>query len=95
MIGRLINWLCAGVTPIQLDGTLYMLIAAFGSIQTFFSSDEAYKYVDPYVLFWIKALTGTLLAVVGALKMFRSTSYAEHMTDAKTGKAAARQPENG
>jgi len=86
MIGKVINWLTAGISPIQLDGTLYMLIAAFGSIQTFFTSDEAYKYVDPNWLFWIKCLTGIALAVVGALKMFRSTAYAEHIKSEQTQK---------
>lgn len=94
MISKFINWLCAGITPIQLDGTLYILIASFGFVQGFFSSDEAYKYVHPAVLFWMKAFTGVALAAVGALKMFRSTSYADHMKDVKQVEQA-KQPENG
>lgn len=81
MISRFINWICAGITPIQLDGTLYILIAVFGTVQTMFSSDEAYKYIPPYFLFWIKSFSGVALAGVGALKMFRSTSYSDHLKD--------------
>lgn len=71
----------AGVKPVFLDGLLYILIAAFGTMSTIFSGEEAYKYVNPFLLFWIKAVCGILLACVSALKMFRSRSYADHADD--------------
>ena len=71
--------LLAKLTPVFIDGLLYVLIAVFGTVQTLFTSEEAYKYVSPYVLFWMKAVIGVALAAVSALKMFRSTSYSDHL----------------
>lgn len=65
-------------TPVVIDGTLYVSIAVFLATQTFFTTDEAYRYVNPYVIFWIKAVSGILGAGAGALKMFRDQSYAKH-----------------
>lgn len=79
MLARLANYF-ATIPPVFIDGVLYLLIALFGAFQTFFSSEEAYKYVNPAVLFWLKCVFGSLLAGVSALKMFRSTSYADHQT---------------
>jgi hypothetical protein len=79
MIGKFIKWTVNGITPAQLDGTLYVLIAVFGVTQSVFSADDAYKYVNPYLIFWIKSVTAIIGAGVGALKMFRSTTYAEYM----------------
>lgn len=83
MIARFINWLAGTITAAQLDGALYISIAVCGAVQTFFSSDEAYKYINPYILFYIKCSAGIILAAVGALKMFRSTTYADHLKDKK------------
>jgi len=63
---------------IYIDGALYCFIALFGFAQAYFSSDEAYKYVSPYTLFWAKCIIGMGAAVAGALKMFRSTTFADH-----------------
>ena len=65
--------------PVQVDGTLYICIACFVFIQSYFTSDESYKYVSPYFLFWMKFVVGLLGTIAGALKMFRSTSYAESL----------------
>lgn len=65
--------------PVFLDGLLYVLIAVFIFEQEFLSSDEAYKYVSPYVIFWSKFIIGTSAAATQALKMFRSTSYSDHL----------------
>jgi hypothetical protein len=83
MIARFINYISGGITPAQLDGALYIMIAVCGAVQTFFSSDEAYKYINPYILFYIKCGAGIVLAAVGALKMFRSTTYSDHLKDKK------------
>lgn len=69
----------AKLKPVHIDGALYVLIALFGAVSGIFSSDDAYKYVNPYVIFWLKAAVEIALAGVGSLKMFRSTSYAEHV----------------
>jgi hypothetical protein len=67
------------ISSVLIDGTLYVLIAVFGVMQAMFTSDEAYKYVNPHILFWGKAIVGIAASAVGALKMFRSTTYAEHI----------------
>jgi hypothetical protein len=56
-----------------------MLIAVFGSMQTLLTSDDAYKYFNPYWLYYSKFVTAVALAAVSALKMFRSTSYSDHL----------------
>lgn len=64
-----------------IDGLLFAAIAFFGSTQVAFSSEEAYKYVNAYIIFWIKTLASINLATITALKGFRSTSYGEAIAD--------------
>ena len=78
----MILWLVkkySGVKPVVIDGILYVLIAMFGSIIAAFTSDEAYKYCNVYFIFWTKTISEIGLAGVSALKMFRSTSYSDHL----------------
>lgn len=65
--------------PVVIDGALYVSIAAFTALQSSFGSDEAIAIMGAKTLFWIKTSLGTLLASCLALKMFRSTSYSEHV----------------
>jgi hypothetical protein len=69
------------VKPVHIDGVLYVCIAVFVFMQSWFSSDDAYKYVNPFVIFWIKGICGTVGAAAGALKMFRSTGYSDSLKD--------------
>lgn len=81
-IGKIYDWLAVRfMKPVVFDGTLYASIAIFVFMQGFLSSDEAYKYCNPYLLFWSKFLVGSIAAGVGALKMFRSNSYSEHQKE--------------
>lgn len=77
------------VPTVYIDGALYAGAAIFGFAQGFLSGEEAYKYVTPpSVLFWIKLIVGCAAAGCLALKMFRSTTFAEHQqekSDATTG----------
>lgn len=66
-------------TPVFIDGLLYVCILSFAFIQSYFTSDESYKYVSPYFLFWMKFVVGLLGTIAGAVKMFRSTSYSDHL----------------
>ena len=86
MIARFINWffgdvasVMVSVKPVYLDAFLYTVAAMFIFWQGFLGGEEAYKYVNPYVLFWFKGIVGGLTAGVIALKMFRSDSYAKHV----------------
>lgn len=66
---------------VHIDGTLYVCIAAFTFIQAFFTSDESYKYMSPTFLYWIKFSVGLIGAVAAALKMYRSTAYADSLKE--------------
>lgn len=70
------------IPPVFLDGTLYALIALLIFNQTYFGGDEAAKYVSPVAKFWINWAIGSSATLFGAIKMFRSTAFAEHR-DAK------------
>jgi hypothetical protein len=67
------------LTPVRIDGTLYVLIAIFGASMTLLQSDEVYKYLDPYFIFYCKSLSSLGLAGTTALKMFRSRQYGDHV----------------
>lgn len=64
--------------PVFIDGFLYFLIAVFGSIEAGMANDDAYKYMNAYVVFYIKFFSAIMLAGATAIKMFRSTTYSEH-----------------
>lgn len=78
---KLIKWAVEllAVPPVVIDGALYVFIAVFGAIQAILTSDECYKYMNPYAIFYAKAFAGVGLAAAGALKMFRSNTYSEHL----------------
>lgn len=66
------------VPPVFIDGLLYILIAVLAFSQAYFGGDEAAKFISPAFKFWLNGILGMSLAAVGALKMFRSSTYAEH-----------------
>jgi len=68
----------SNVPPMFIDGALYACLGVVTFWQTFFGTDEAAKYIAPTELFWIKATIGTLAAFFLAVKLFRSTSFADH-----------------
>lgn len=67
-----------------IDGCLYVLIAVFGALLTTIGSDEAAKWVAPVWLFWLRTTASVMLAAVTALKMYRSTGFADHIEQKKT-----------
>lgn len=70
-----------GLKPVHVDGVLYVCIAVFVALQTWISSDDAFKYVNPYVIFYSKGVCAIMGAGAGALKMFRSTAYSDSLKD--------------
>lgn len=66
------------IPPVFLDGALYFMIAVDGAFLATLSSDEAVKYIGAALLFWIKMILSSLNAGLLAIRMFRSTSYADH-----------------
>ncbi len=67
------------VSPMWTDGLLYVCIALFGAATAAFGSDEAAKYIEPEALFWLRTSCGIISAGLLSLKMFRSTSFSEHL----------------
>lgn len=59
-------------TQVEYGGILYAAIAMCLFLQTWFGSEEAYKYVNPYVLFWMKCFWGALGTGASAIKMYMS-----------------------
>lgn len=62
-------------STVWIDGLLYAGIAVFPSLITYFSSDDAYKYCNPYFLFWLKGALVAGASICGGLKMFRSQIF--------------------
>lgn len=65
-------------SSVWIDGALYCLGGMFIFSQGFLSEEGAYKYIDPHVLFWLKYWSGMGAAGAGALKAFRSMTFARH-----------------
>lgn len=61
-----------------IDSVLYVSIGVFTFMQGYLSSDEAYKYINPYYLFWMKLVVGSCAAGAASLKMYRSTGFGDH-----------------
>lgn len=84
MIRGLANYF-RGIPGVFIDGTLYALIAMFGAMIASFNAEEAYKYIEAHLLYWLKELSKWGLALVTAIKMFRSTSFGEHQETKRKG----------
>lgn len=82
-------WL--SVPPVVIDGLVVFLVASLTGISLSFTGEEAYKYVNPYVLFWLKLSIGSLTSGLVALQSFRSKVFAEHIRN----KNSKEQKENG
>lgn len=77
MIRAMSNYF-GGIQPVFIDGSLYALMAWFIFSQSYLGGDEAAKFISPAVKFWINYIVGGMAAFFGAVKMFRSTQFAEH-----------------
>jgi len=71
----------ASIKPVHIDGWLYIGCAFFGAWTATFSSDAAYKYVEPNWLYWLKGFSESLGASCLAAKMYRSTQYSDSLKD--------------
>ena len=90
MIKRAADYLSA-LPAIFIDGSLYMLLAVFQFLQIQFASDEASKFIGLEVLFYIKTGVGSCAAGLLAVKLFRSTAFADHQNN-KTGSVLKNEP---
>lgn len=71
------------IPPVIIDGGLYAAVALFMFLGSQFGTDEAAKYVSPVTLFWLRTFIGSLSATALALKLFRSTSFADSKQENK------------
>ncbi len=71
------------ISPVFLDGSLYALLAVFGSWLGILSSETARTIIGAKTLFWVTSGFTTLNSGLLAIKMFRSTTFAEHRQDKK------------
>lgn len=91
----MINWVIkryGNMKSVVIDGFLYVVIAVCGFAEATLTSDDIFKYMNPYCVFYSKWIMGMIGAGATALKMFRSTSYSEHQ-DAKKAAANAQLPD--
>lgn len=73
----------SSIPSVFIDGLLYVLVAWFIFSQSYLGGDEAAKYIEPETKFWVNFFIGSFAASCGALKMFRSNSFAEHQEEKK------------
>lgn len=73
--------------PVVLDGWLWVIIGGSGAAIAELGSETAFKYINPYLLFWAKFYFSVQFASATSLKTYRSTTYAKHLDDQKTEKA--------
>lgn len=64
---------------VQIDGWLYFVTAVGVAFLTYISSEEAYKYIYPVALFWLKTIVGSSLSGANGLKAFRSMTYGRYI----------------
>lgn len=83
MIKRISNYF-AGVSPAFLDGCIYVMLAVTSANGVMLSSDNAAKYISSEVLFYTMWANSIIDAALLALKLFRSTAFADHKQEQKT-----------
>ena len=85
------------IPAVFIDGGLYALSMMLVALQSQFASEEAVKFLSPDTLFWTRTVVSALAAFTLALKMFRSSSYADHQKNKVSIDTAfiKKQPENG
>ena len=66
------------------DGWLYAVIAFCGATSAALSTDEAFDLFTHQTLFWAKLASNSIGATALALKMWRSTAYAQIKEESKT-----------
>ncbi len=69
-----------GLHPAFVDGLLLVSSTFLTGILTYLATEEAYKYVYPVLLFWLKVLIGSTSSSIQALVAYRSKRYAEAAT---------------
>jgi hypothetical protein len=71
----------ATVPPVFLDGAIYVGMSIASLWVGILGSEQARTLIGTVALFWISSIVSTLNTALLALKMFRSTSFADHQKD--------------
>jgi len=67
------------IPPVFLDGCIAVNIAVLATMSMYFSTEEAAKYIDPQVRFWLLLGVGCSLQGMHALSKFRDGTYGRHV----------------
>lgn len=89
---RAVQLYFSSIPAVFIDGLLYVLLAFFSFWTGSFSSDDAGKYISPIALWWGKQVLGSVAAGLLAVKMYRSTSFADHQQQKKNDTAFLSRP---
>ena len=66
-----------------IDCALYLAITLFGALSEILDSEDAKGYIPTSYLFWSKSFCAVAWKVALALKLFRSTAFADHKLEVK------------
>lgn len=69
---RRIGPVITNAQPDAIDCTLYVIAGSVTAMQGGLAGEDAFKYVNPYVLFWMKIALLTLGGGAISMKAFRS-----------------------
>lgn len=73
----------AQIPAVFTDGFLLVTSSFCAAILTYMATEEAYKYVNPFLLFWLKVALGSTSSSISALVAFRSKVYTQHQQQVK------------
>jgi len=75
---RFVHKYFSSIPAVFIDGTLYVSVGLFTFLSAGFASDDASKWISAQMLFWLKLSIGAVGNIALNMKMFRSTTFAEH-----------------
>lgn len=73
----------------NLNLILYLIIGTATAFSACLNSDEAAKYLDPEMLFWLRTGTSTVSGAAVTLKGVTSNAFAEWQASRKNGNGHA------
>lgn len=82
----MIRWMhkyFSGIPPVVTDGFIIVMVQALTFLSVQFATDEAAKFISATTLFWTKVVVGELVSIFLAIKMYRSTAFAQHQDEKK------------
>jgi hypothetical protein len=71
------------IPAVFIDGAIYVLLAISATWAAALTSDIAHTLMGPVLLFWVSSTNASAGAALLALKMFRSTAFADHQQNKK------------